>query len=78
MAISINDKIKVLLKLFSKPRILSALLSQMHSGYLKDEGWFNSFLNKIPVDKLNNPIPWLTYPCISFIDERLNKDTYNF
>jgi tRNA A58 N-methylase Trm61 len=41
---------------------------------LVDTGWINSFLSKEPVDKNDSPIPWLTYPAISFLSERLNID----
>ena len=72
MAVHLTDRIKTLLKAdFSVIRIL---LSQLHSGYLLDNGWFQSFKNKTSVDKNGNPIPWVTYPFIDFIRERLNKE----
>ena len=71
MAISLRKKISTLLKLDFKT--ISALLSQKHEGYFHDVGWFESFKLDSPVDKNFNPIPWLTYPSISFISERLNK-----
>lgn len=72
MAVHLADRIKTLLKAdFSVIRIL---LSQLHSGYLLDNGWFKSFKNKTSVDKNGNPIPWVTYPFIDFIYERLNKE----
>ena len=74
MAISLKEQIKSIYKLFIEPKILRALLSQSHSGYLFDIGWFNSFRSKSPVDKFSNPIPWLSYPCIDFLNERLNPN----
>lgn len=71
MAITFKEKIKSIFKLNGK--IFSALLSQMHSGYLKDEGWFDSFNQKISVDKNGQPVPWAAYPYIDFIGERLNN-----
>lgn len=72
MVVSLIDKIKTLLRAdFSVIRIL---LSQLHSGYLLDNGWFQSYKNKTSVDKNGNPIPWVTYPFIDFIYERLNKE----
>jgi len=72
MAVNLTDRIKTLLKAdFSVIRIL---LSQLHSGYLLDNGWFKSYKNKTSIDKNGNPIPWVTYPFIDFIRERLNKE----
>lgn len=71
MAITFKEKLKSIFKLDRKT--FSALLSQIHSGYLKDEGWFNSFNQCIPLDKNGEPIPWTTYPYIDFIGQRLNN-----
>lgn len=78
MAISLRKKISTLLKLDFKT--FSALLSQKHEGYLFESGWFEAFRSGSAVDKNNNPVPWLTYPFISFISERLNKtmDIFEF
>jgi len=43
----------------------------LRSGVLKDDGWFNSFRLKVPVDCNNNPLPWMPYPFIDFIRTRL-------
>ena len=72
------DKILTVLKLISEPRLLRALLFARHNGYLVDTGWINSFIKKEPVDKNNSPIPWITYPAISFLSERLNQDLLIF
>ena len=72
------DKILTVLKLISEPRLLRALLFARHNGYLVDTGWINSFIKKEPVDKNNFPIPWVTYPAISFLSERLNHDLLIF
>jgi len=74
MAFSFGQKIRILTKLiFKERRVLSALLSQRVFGYLLDVGWFNSFNKKEPVDSKLNPIPWITYPALDFLVERLNK-----
>jgi hypothetical protein len=70
----LTDKIITVLKLISEPKLLRTLLFARHNGYLVDTGWINSFLKGEPVDKNNSPIPWLTYPAISFLSERLNGD----
>ena len=41
---------------------------------LKDDGWFKSVKKKQALDKNGDPIPWLTYPFIDFINDRLNKN----
>lgn len=74
----LTDKIFTILKLISEPRLLRALLFARHNGYLIDTGWINSFIKKEPVDKYNSPIPWLTYPAISFLSERINHELIIF
>jgi hypothetical protein len=49
------------------------LLSFSHKGYLKEIGWFRSFDTQSAVDGEGNPIPWVTYPFIDFIKERIKK-----
>jgi len=72
------DKIKTLLRLIFEPSLLRALLFSRHNGYLVDSGWDKSFLSKEPLDKNGKPIPWLSYPFISFLSERLNNNMLLF
>lgn len=72
------DKILTILKLIFEPRLLRALLFARHNGYLLDTGWINSFIKKEPLDKYGSPIPWLTYPAINFLSERLNQNLMVF
>lgn len=74
MAYPLSVKIRTVLKLFTEPKIISALISQRIDGLLFDEGWFESFKTLKPIDKDGNPIPWTTYSFIDFIKTRLNKD----
>jgi hypothetical protein len=67
------SKISSLLKVLSRPKRLKALLSFNHKGYLKDIGWFKAFDSKSPVDSYGDPIPWVTYSFIDFIESRINK-----
>jgi len=53
---------------------LYSLLSLRAEGYLKENGWFESFRTGLPVDAAKIPIPWMTYASIGFIDKRINKD----
>lgn len=73
MAITKKERLKTVFELLKKPKTLSALLSLNHTGYLKDNGWFNSFENQIPINSKNEPIPWTTYSFIDFVKPRLNK-----
>jgi len=44
------------------------------TGYLKQNGWYDSFHTKRSVNAEGKPIPWCTYPFIAFIETRLNKN----
>jgi len=46
----------------------------MVSGYLKETGWIESYLNKNPQTLDNLPLPWVTYSYIDFIVNRLDKN----
>ena len=78
MAFTFHQKIKTVLKLFSEPKILSALLSQREFGYLSEIGWFESFKEQKSIDKEAKPIPWFSYPFIDFLTPRLTKDLVIF
>jgi hypothetical protein len=42
-------------------------------NYLKPKGWFLSRFKYQPLDLDNQPIPWLTYSAIHFINQKLKK-----
>ncbi|MGF7216819.1 hypothetical protein GGR92_002986 [Spirosoma lacussanchae] len=42
-------------------------------SYLRDQGWFKSVNKAKSVGKKGEPLPWLTYPFINFIEPRLNQ-----
>lgn len=73
--------LKLLLKFYSKSEILDYCLnsSQLHAlglnsqGYLVDKGWWKSFENSSPIDINENPLPWVTYSFIDFIEPRLTR-----
>jgi hypothetical protein len=56
------------------------LLGFKRGGYLYDIGWTNSITTGEVVDASNNPLPWVTYPFIDFIKQRLNHtmDVFEF
>jgi len=68
-----SNKLNLLYKVFTSPKRLRTLLSFNDKGYLDQIGWFNAFDSQSPVDQDNNPIPWVTYSFIDFIQERLNR-----
>ena len=43
-------------------------------SYLKQKGWFKSFRTGKSIDLNGNPLPWITYPAIDFLEERLPGD----
>jgi len=45
-----------------------------HGGYLYDVGWIRSFLENASVDRDGNPIPWITYPALDFIEKRISRE----
>lgn len=54
------------------------VLSLLHRGILVDTGWLNSFRKGRSLDNNNNPVPWVTYSFISFVNSRLNKQLEMF
>ncbi|NOX17184.1 MAG: class I SAM-dependent methyltransferase [Chlorobi bacterium] len=53
---------------------LAGLIQLYVDSAIKDDGWFLSYKTKQSVDKNGNPIPWNTYPFLSFIEPRLKSD----
>jgi hypothetical protein len=74
MAFTFREKIKTFLILIKEPEVLMKLLSLRSFGYLLDIGWFSAFKLGEPIDKNLEPLPWLTYPFIEFIKDRLVKN----
>lgn len=73
MSIPIKDKIKTIYQLITEPSVLRLLLSLRNTGYLVDIGWFEAFKSKRSINNKAKPVPWVTYPFIDFIENRLNK-----
>ena len=67
------NKILKIVDIVLQPKMLKMLFSIGSSGYLKEMGWINSYKQMMPVDKNNNPLPWVTYGFIDFISNRLNS-----
>lgn len=68
------SNLSTIIELLAKPARLRSILSFNKKGYLKEIGWFSAFESMSPVDRHGNPIPWVTYPFIDFIRERITKD----
>lgn len=69
----LKRKIKQLAKLIKEPKIFSTLISLIDSDYLYEVGWFISFKAGEPINENYKPIPWVTYPFLDFIQERLDE-----
>lgn len=52
------------------------LLGFKTDGYLNEIGWVNSVVKNAIIDKTGDPLPWVTYPFIQFIENRL-QPTFN-
>jgi precorrin-6B methylase 2 len=50
------------------------VLLRGRSGYLKSTAWWESQVAMRPIDVQGNPIPWITYPSIRFLEPRLRSD----
>ncbi len=62
-----------ILKTFLNPKLAFTLIAYGSGGYFFEIGWVASFINKKPVDKSGKALPWVTYPFIDFISDRLNR-----
>ncbi len=65
--------IKAISALLKNPKALKALMSFHSKGYLHSIGWFKAFNKQAAVDQHENPIPWVTYSFIDFIEDRILK-----
>ncbi len=57
-----------------KIRTLRGLLSLAVKGYFIEKGWLESYSKKQAIDQNGEPIPWLTYSFLDFINGRLNQN----
>lgn len=62
--------------ILNKIGLLPSYLLSKNSG-LKNNGWFLSYLKISPVNLKGEPIPWITYPAINFLEKRLKNLTVN-
>jgi hypothetical protein len=43
-------------------------------SFLTEMGWFESWRSKRSIDRLGNPVPWITYPALMFLQSRVLSD----
>ncbi len=49
-------------------------LIRRRKSYLFATGWDKSYKEGKPLDEEGNPVPWMNYPAIGFLKERLRSD----
>ncbi len=54
-------------------KALRALGSMRFSGFLSRSGWWTAHALQLPVGPDESPLPWMTYPFIRFMEDRLSK-----
>lgn len=76
----VTKKLSNALAILGHPRCARKLLQFYRSGYLLDVGWFRAFEASASVGANREPIPWVTYPFIDFISDRLkpNMELFEF
>lgn len=47
-------------------------------GYLADTGWVRSRIEHMSVDQHGDPLPWITYPAMQFLSDRVGNDAQVF
>lgn len=53
---------------------LYSLYCLRRGGQLKNAGWFRSFREERSVDADGSPLPWITYPAIEFLKNRIHAE----
>lgn len=62
-----------LVRIVTEPLDVYSSLLLRRQGPLRDDGWFRSFREGVPVDLAGQPLPWLTYPAIDFLSTRVDS-----
>lgn len=57
---------------------VAAAISLKYRGALKEDGWFRSVRENAPVDAAGQPIPWISYPALHFLETRTRPDMQVF
>ena len=64
---------KILVFIVIHYKLFKLIFRATKKGYLREIGWIDSYKTQAPVNKKLEPIPWVTYSFISYIENRLNK-----
>ena len=64
---------KILVFIVIHYKLFKLLFIATKKGYLCEIGWIDSYKTQTSVNKKLQPIPWVTYSFISYIENRLNK-----
>ena len=70
---SIGSTLKIPPRAVLKAMRLYAPYYLLRYGYLREMGWYDSYHQQRVIGALGEPIPWLTYPLIRFMSERLTS-----
>lgn len=49
-------------------------LIRMEESYINTSGWLKSLHDERPCDKTGEPLPWMAFPMIAFLRERITKN----
>ena len=53
---------------------LYACYRMLRKGFLREVGWFESLRHESSIDRDGNPIPWITYSALAFLEPRVRPD----
>lgn len=68
-----NNKFLMKLPVPKKKFIWGLLRFLLGQSALHQSGWIKSWWKEAGVDRKGSPIPWITYPLINLLNQRLNK-----
>jgi hypothetical protein len=66
--------VRLLRRLRTTGTLIGARRLCRRDSYLRQVGWFESFRRRMPIDAEGEPLPWYTYPAISFLIGRIRPD----
>lgn len=69
-----KSSIQKLLYVARNSRLAKYFMTFLWEGYLEETGWIPSYRQQKPVNRNNQPLPWVTYAFIDFITERLSNN----
>ena len=73
-----RNPLKFLAAHLARHSVLYTLSWSARKGYLHQTGWTKSFRTRTSVDKDARPLPWISYPCIAFLEPRVRSDMVVF